>query len=76
MKDTGMGMTEEIKESLFQKFARGDGARMNTTGTGLGLYLAKQIAEAHKGRVWVESDGPGKGSAFFMELNAECFRVD
>ena len=76
VKDTGMGMTEEIKESLFQKFARGDGARMNTTGTGLGLYLAKQIAEAHKGRVWVESDGPGKGSAFFMELNAECFRVD
>ncbi|MFA6392493.1 MAG: HAMP domain-containing sensor histidine kinase [Candidatus Paceibacterota bacterium] len=70
VKDTGMGMTEEVKDSLFQKFARGDGARMNTTGTGLGLYLAKQIVEAHKGRVWVESEGEGKGSAFFMELNA------
>lgn len=70
VKDTGMGMTEEVKESLFQKFARGDGARMNTTGSGLGLYLAKQIVEAHKGRVWVESDGPNKGSAFFMELDA------
>lgn len=68
--DTGMGMTPEIKESLFQKFARGDGARMNTSGTGLGLYLAKQIVEAHKGRVWVESEGPGKGSTFFMELDA------
>lgn len=68
VKDTGIGMTEEIKNSLFQKFARGDGARMNTTGSGLGLYLAKQIVEAHKGRVWVESDGLNKGSSFYMEL--------
>lgn len=70
VKDTGMGMTEEIKESLFQKFARGEGARVNTTGSGLGLYLAKEIAIAHKGRVWVESEGMGKGSSFFMELDA------
>ena len=70
VKDTGMGMTEEIKETLFQKFARGEGARMNTTGSGLGLYLAKQIVEAHKGRVWVESEGEGKGSTFFVELDA------
>ncbi len=70
VKDTGMGMTPEIKASLFQKFARGDGARMNTTGSGLGLYLAKEIVEAHKGRVWVDSDGPGKGSTFAMELSA------
>ena len=69
VKDTGMGMTQETKDSLFQKFARGDGARMNTTGTGLGLYLAKQIVEAHKGRVWVESEGVGKGSTFFVELD-------
>jgi signal transduction histidine kinase len=68
VKDTGMGMTPEIKATLFQKFARGDGARMNTTGSGLGLYLAKEIVEAHKGRVWVESDGAGKGSTFAMEL--------
>ncbi len=70
VKDTGMGMTPEIKATLFQKFARGDGARMNTSGSGLGLYLAKEIVEAHKGRVWVESDGPGKGSTFLMELDA------
>lgn len=69
VKDTGMGMTPEIKDSLFQKFVRGDGARMNTSGSGLGLYLAKQIVEAHNGRVWVESDGPNKGSSFYMELN-------
>ncbi len=69
VKDTGMGMTQEIKEGLFHKFARGDGARMNTTGSGLGLYLAKEIALAHKGRVWVESEGIGKGSSFYLELD-------
>jgi len=69
VKDTGVGMTEKIKNGLFHKFARGDGARMNTTGSGLGLYLAKEIALAHKGRVWVESDGEGKGSSFYMELD-------
>lgn len=68
--DTGMGMTPEIKATLFKKFARGDAARVNTAGTGLGLYLAKEIIEAHKGRVWVESEGMGKGSTFFMELDA------
>jgi signal transduction histidine kinase len=67
--DTGMGMTPEIKESLFKKFVRGDGARMNTTGSGLGLYLAKEIVEAHKGRVWVDSEGPDKGSTFAFELD-------
>jgi len=70
IKDTGMGMTPEIKETLFQRFSRGDGARMNTTGSGLGLYLAKEIVEAHKGRVWVESEGPDKGSTFNVELDA------
>ncbi|MEK7586203.1 MAG: HAMP domain-containing sensor histidine kinase [Patescibacteria group bacterium] len=69
VKDTGMGMTPEIKATLFQKFARGDGARMNTGGSGLGLYLAKEIIEAHKGTVDVESDGPGKGSNFHFELD-------
>lgn len=73
VKDTGMGMTPEIKKTLFHRFARGDGQRMNTTGTGLGLYLAKQIVEAHKGIVGVDSDGIGKGSTFYMELDAVKF---
>lgn len=67
--DTGMGMTPEIMATLFQKFARGDGARMNTTGSGLGLYVAKEIIEAHKGHVSVTSEGPGKGSTFGFELD-------
>jgi signal transduction histidine kinase len=68
--DTGMGMTPEIKETLFQKFNRGEGAKLNTSGSGLGLYLAKQIIEAHDGIVKVESLGPGKGSTFTLELQS------
>lgn len=71
IKDTGVGLTEEIKKSLFKKFARGEGNKMNKSGTGLGLYLAKEIIEAHKGRVWVESPGLEKGSTFYIELNVK-----
>ena len=70
IKDTGMGMTPEIKEKLFQKFSRADGSKMNASGSGLGLYLAKKIIEeGHHGIVGVDSDGPDKGSTFWMELD-------
>jgi len=68
--DTGMGITPEIKTTLFKKFARGEGGKVDSMGTGLGLYLAKEIIEAHKGKVWAESEGAGKGSTFFVELDA------
>jgi two-component system phosphate regulon sensor histidine kinase PhoR len=69
IKDTGVGIAKEVIGTLFEKFSRGDGARMNTSGSGLGLYLVKELVEAHKGRVWIESRGLGKGSTFFVELN-------
>lgn len=70
VKDTGMGVTSDVKNKLFHKFSRGDGQRMNTTGSGLGLYLAKEIAKAHNGDVGVESEGPQKGSTFYLHLDA------
>ncbi len=70
IKDTGMGVTPEIKATLFQKFARGEGMKVNTTGSGLGLYLGRQIIEGHKGKIGVDSEGTGKGSTFFIELDA------
>ena len=70
IKDNGMGIPADIKETLFQKFNRGNGGKVNTGGSGLGLYLAKQIVEAHKGRVSAESEGEGKGSTFIVELPA------
>ncbi len=68
--DTGMGISAEEKEKLFQKFSRGAGGKTNTSGSGLGLYLAKQIAEAHGGEVVIDSPGEGKGSTFTIELKA------
>jgi signal transduction histidine kinase len=69
IEDTGVGIEPAILPRLFQKFERADDAgKTNTGGTGLGLYIARQIVEAHGGRVWVESKGRGRGSAFFVEL--------
>ena len=70
VKDTGMGVTPEIKATLFQKFERGEGSKINTSGSGLGLYLAKEIVESHHGRIDINSEGKDKGSTFFIELKA------
>lgn len=42
---------------------------INVTGTGLGLYVVKEMIKAHKGKVWAESKGEGKGTVFYVELN-------
>mgnify|MGYP001562904664 CR=1 FL=1 len=69
--DSGMGIKPEIIPTLFQKFNRGEGNKMNTSGSGLGLYLAKEIIEkGHQGKIWAESEGADKGSVFFVELDA------
>ncbi len=68
--DNGMGISPETKAKLFEKFSRGEGGKTNTGGSGLGLYLAQQIARAHKGDIVIESDGLGKGSSFIVTLLA------
>ena len=68
-KDTGVGIELSESEHLFEKFVRGSGiARVQPNGSGLGLYIVKKITEAHNGKVWVESEGPGKGSSFHVLL--------
>ena len=70
VKDTGLGITEEDKKSLFTEGGRGkDSVKVNVDSTGYGLYSVKLIVEAHKGKVWAESE-EGKGSTFFMEFPA------
>jgi signal transduction histidine kinase len=70
VKDSGAGMSKETIERLFQKFARGEsGPAAKTEGTGLGLYVARRIVDDHKGELWAESDGPGKGSTFYLRLS-------
>ncbi len=70
IKDTGIGMSQKTLPKLFQKFTRADKAsETNIRGTGLGLYVAKQIVEAHHGRIWAQSEGEGKGSQFYVEMD-------
>jgi len=72
VEDNGRGISPEMIKKLFQKFSRGQaGKKTNTGGSGLGLYLAKQIVKAHAGDLVVESDGVGKGSRFIIELPQE-----
>ena len=69
--DSGMGIKPEIMPLLFKKFSRGEGNKMNTDGSGIGLYLAKEIIEkGHNGKIWAESEGADKGSTFIFELPA------
>ena len=71
VKDTGVGVTDEDKKNLFTEGGRGkDSVKVNVDSTGYGLYTVKLVVEAHGGRVWVESEGAGKGSTFFVELSA------
>lgn len=69
IKDTGVGIPGGVLPKLFQKFSRADNAsKTNIRGTGLGLYVAKQMVEAHHGTIKAESEGEGKGSTFTIEL--------
>ncbi len=71
VKDTGIGISQKDISALFEKFKRArDANRINTTGTGLGLYVAKMLVLGNGGKIWVESDGEGKGSRFIFELPA------
>ena len=71
VKDTGIGVTEEDKKNLFTEGGRGkESVKVNVDSTGYGLYTVKLVVEAHGGKVWVESEGSGKGSKFIVELKA------
>jgi len=65
--DNGIGIEKEHQERIFELFKKLD---PNTEGTGIGLGLVKRIVEVHGGRVWVESDGEGKGSTFKFTLRS------
>ena len=62
--DEGVGVPSEQLPRVFSKFSRfeGDGGDRRIQGHGLGLAICKGIIEAHGGRIWAESDGPGHGA--------------
>jgi len=69
VKDTGIGLTESDKNRLFTEGGKGEESlKYNTDSAGYGLYIVKKIVETHKGKIWAESEGRGKGSKFCVEL--------
>jgi two-component system, OmpR family, sensor histidine kinase VicK len=66
--DSGRGMSKELQGKLFQQFVRDEKTKREVQGTGLGLFIAKQIVEAHKGSISTFSAGEGMGSAFIVRL--------
>jgi signal transduction histidine kinase len=75
--DSGRGIDSDEMPMLFQKFSRAKGAQlMHTEGTGLGLYIAKQIIEKHGGKIWAESEGRGKGSKFCIDFKIKNKRLE
>ena len=71
VQDSGIGITPEDMAHLFTEGGHGkDSIKTNVHSTGYGLFIAKQIVEAHGGKIWAESEGQGKGSRFIVELPA------
>lgn len=70
IRDSGIGMSKDTLARIFEKFtrARAGISQFYTEGVGMGLYIAKEIMRAHGGKIWSESDGEGKGSAFYISL--------
>jgi PAS domain S-box-containing protein len=70
--DTGIGLTEKEMENLFLRFGKieryGQKMDVDIEGSGLGLYISKEIIGMHGGHIWVESAGRNKGSTFYFKL--------
>lgn len=71
VKDSGVGIPREQQHRIFNKFFRADNVlKLQTEGSGLGLYIAKEIVVASGGTIWFESE-EGKGTSFFFTLPRE-----
>ena len=72
IRDTGVGFTEDEKELIFKKFGKIErtflGKDVNIEGSGLGLYISKEIIDLHEGKIILESEGRNKGSSFVIKL--------
>lgn len=62
--DNGEGIASDVLEKLFQSFYQPPGSKQGHGRLGLGLSISKEIIQSHNGRIWVESEGVGKGSSF------------
>jgi signal transduction histidine kinase len=68
VKDTGIGIPKEVQDRIFTKFFRAsNAAKIDTEGSGLGLFITKNIIESHGGKIWFESE-EGKGTTFYFTI--------
>jgi signal transduction histidine kinase len=71
VKDRGAGIPKSELKQIFKRFYRVPGPlAASVKGTGLGLFIVRAVARQHGGRVWAESEGPGRGSTFILEFPA------
>jgi len=72
VKDSGIGLKKKEMDKLFKKFGKiervGPKMDVDIEGSGLGLYLSKEIIDLHGGNIWVESEGRNKGATFCLKL--------
>jgi signal transduction histidine kinase len=68
VRDTGLGISPVLLPHLFEEFMRDEKVKRQIRGTGLGLFIAKRIVEAHGGTLDASSEGDDKGSTFTMTL--------
>src|SRR5689334_10642369 len=69
VKDEGPGIPKPELKRVFKRFHRVPGPLASRVkGTGLGLYIVRSVAKRHGGRVWADSEGPGRGSTFVLQL--------
>ena len=67
VRDNGIGLSEEDQKYIFEPYSQITGSNRPAGGLGLGLAIARNLVEAHGGRIWVQSE-KGKGSSFFFSL--------
>jgi signal transduction histidine kinase len=71
VRDEGQGLTQDQAAHVFERFYRADASRSRAEGgSGIGLAIVSALVEAMEGRVWVTSDGPGRGATFGLALPA------
>ncbi len=76
VKDTGIGLESNQIEHVFDEFYKVDYSRHDLQSTGLGLSICKRLVEKHGGRIWVESQGKGKGATFYFTLKTPLKKSD
>jgi signal transduction histidine kinase len=75
VEDRGRGIPSEMKERIFERFVRGEQAAAGAPGTGLGLYISRQLAARHGGRLELDLSVPGHGSRFSLRLPVAASRA-